>query len=119
MGRKLGMGLRFLFEEGGLGPHLTKSRLGRGLALHTKWHLNPLSHLAATGMGLKLGAVPLWGGGAGCQCNTMWPGPRPTMHAKFHIDPFNRLATLHQRYRQQKQTGQTDRHERQRSDSIG
>jgi len=41
------------------------------------------------------------------------------MHAKFHIDPFNRLATLHQRYRQQKQTGQTDRHDRQRSDSIG
>jgi len=33
--------------------------------------------------------------------------------AKFHFDPSNRLATVHQRHRQ---TGQTDR---QRSDSIG
>jgi len=35
------------------------------------------------------------------------------LHAKFHIDPSNRLATVHERYRQ---TGQTDR---QRSGSIG
>jgi len=35
------------------------------------------------------------------------------LRAKFHLDPSNRLATIHQRYRQ---TGQTDR---QRSDSIG
>jgi len=34
------------------------------------------------------------------------------LHAKFHLDPSNRLATIHQRYRQ---TVQTDR---QRSDSI-
>jgi len=34
------------------------------------------------------------------------------LHAKFHLDPSNRLATIHQRYRQ---TGQ----DRQRSDSIG
>ena len=27
------------------------------------------------------------------------------LHAKFHLDPSNRLATIHQRYRQ---TGQTD-----------
>jgi len=32
------------------------------------------------------------------------------LHAKLHLDPSNRLATIHQRYRQ------TDR---QRSDSIG
>ena len=31
------------------------------------------------------------------------------LHAKFHLDPSNRLATVHQRYRQ---TGQ-------RSDTIG
>ena len=32
-------------------------------------------------------------------------------HTKFHLDPSNRLATIHQRYRQDRQTGQ-------RSDSI-
>ena len=33
-------------------------------------------------------------------------------HAKFHLDPSNRLATIHQRHRQTGQTGQ-------RTDSIG
>jgi len=37
------------------------------------------------------------------------------LHAKFHLDPSNRLATIHQRHRQDR-TGQTDR---QLSDSIG
>ena len=43
------------------------------------------------------------------------------LRAKFHIDPSNRLATIHQRHRQDRtlQTGQTDRQDRQRSDSIG
>jgi len=35
------------------------------------------------------------------------------LHAKFHLDPSNRLATIHQRYRH------TDRTDRQRSDGIG
>ena len=35
------------------------------------------------------------------------------LHAKFRLDPSNRLARVHQRY---SQTGQTDR---QRTDSIG
>ena len=26
------------------------------------------------------------------------------LHAKFHLDPSNRLATVHQRYRQDRQT---------------
>jgi len=34
------------------------------------------------------------------------------LHTKFHLDPSNRLATVHQRYRQ------TDRQTGQRSDSI-
>ena len=34
------------------------------------------------------------------------------LHAKFHLDRSNRLATIHQRHRQ-------DRQDRQRSDSIG
>jgi len=37
------------------------------------------------------------------------------LHAKFHLDPSNHLATIHQRHRQTGQTGQTDR---QRTDSI-
>jgi len=36
------------------------------------------------------------------------------LHAKFHLDPSSRLATIHQRHRQ---TGQTDS-TGQRSDSI-
>jgi len=56
---------------------------------------------------------PFGGGGAGSPSNTMWPGPRPYLHAKFHLDPSNRLSTIHQRHRQ------TDRQDRQRSDSIG
>jgi len=46
------------FGEGELGPHLTQSRLAKAY-LHTKWHVNPCSHLATTDMGRKLGAVPL------------------------------------------------------------
>jgi len=29
------------------------------------------------------------------------------LRAKFHLDPSNHLATVHQRYRQDRQTGQT------------
>jgi len=29
------------------------------------------------------------------------------LHAKFHLDPSNRLATVHERHRQDRQTGQT------------
>jgi len=50
------------FGQGERGPHLTQSSVGWAEAyLHTKWHLDLCSHLAATDMGLKLGAVPLWG----------------------------------------------------------
>jgi len=41
------------------------------------------------------------------------------LHAKFHLDPSNRLATIHQRYRQTGQTDRQDRTDRQRTDSIG
>ena len=40
--------------------------------LHTKWHLNPSRHLATTDMGLKLGAVPLYGWEAGSSSNTKY-----------------------------------------------
>jgi len=48
-------------------------------------------------------------GAAGSQSNNVaWA--EAYLHAKFHLDPSNRLATIHKRYRQ------TDR---QRSDSMG
>ena len=36
----------------------------------------------------------------------MWPWAEAYLHAKFHLDPSNRLATVHERYRQTGQTGQ-------------
>ena len=52
--------------------------------LHTKWNLDPCSHLAATDICLKLGApLPFGGGGAGSPFNTMWQGPRPTCMPSF------------------------------------
>jgi len=53
-------------------------------------------------MGRILGAVPLWGGEVGPhlrQCG----GAEAYLHAKFHLDPSNRLATIHQRHRQDRQ----------------
>jgi len=38
---------------------------------------------------------------------------RGFLHAKFPLDPSNRLATMHKRYRQDKES------DRQRTDSIG
>ena len=33
-------------------------------------------------------------------------GAEAYLHAKFHLDPSNRLATVHQRHRHDTQTGQ-------------
>ena len=52
-------------------------------------------------------SVLLSGRGSGFPSNTMWPGPRPTSVPNFiHLDPSNRLDTVHQRHRQ---TDRTDR----------
>jgi len=72
--------------------------------LCTKWHLNLSSRLATTDMG------PL-GGELGPHLTQCGLG-RVYLHAVFHFDPCNRLATIHQRYRQRDRTGQ-------RCDSIG
>jgi len=78
--------------------------------LRTKWHLDPSSlavALATTDMGRKLGALPLFGGGARYPSNTMWPGPRPTsVPSGILIHPCSRLTKigLHQRYRQTDRT---------------
>jgi len=53
-------------------------------------------------MGRKLGAVPIWGelGPHLTQCGRA----EAYLHAKFHLDPSNHLATIHQRHRQDRQT---------------
>jgi len=111
-GPKIG-GLCPFLGRGAASPSITMSLGSSKAYLPTKWHLDPSSHLATTDMGQKLGAVPLCWGGPGSPSNTMWPGPRPTCVPSFmifHLDPSNRLATIHQRYRQDG--------DRQRCDSI-
>ena len=59
-------------------------------------------------MGRKLGGVCapfLWGGELGPHRTECGLG-RVYLHALFHFDPSNRLATTDQRYRQRGQTGQ-------------
>jgi len=61
-----GGGLRRLFGEGKLGPHVTQYVVWAEAYLRTKWHLDPCSRLTTIDMGLKLGASPpFWGGGLG------------------------------------------------------
>jgi len=48
----------------------------------------------------NLGVLRPFPWGAGSASNAMWPGPRPILHIKWHLDPSNRLATIHRRYRQ-------------------
>jgi len=70
------------------------------------------NRLATVDVGRKYGGLcQFWGGRTGSASNTMWPehnvaGPESYLLAKFHLDPSNRLATIHQRYRQ---TDRTDR----------
>jgi len=64
--------------------------------------------LATIDVGQKVGEAdaPLSvGEGAGSPSNTMLPG-EAYLRTKWHTDPSNRLATIHQRY---SQTGHTDR----------
>ena len=66
-----------------------------------------------------------WGGGLSpfwrelgdhlTQCR----GAEAHLRGKFHLNPSNHLATIHQRHRQARQTGWTDRDTGQRSDSTG
>jgi len=43
-------------------------------------------------------------------------GAKAYLHAKYHLDPSNHLATIHRRHRQ---TDKQDRTDRQWSDGIG
>ena len=55
--------------------------------------------------------MPLSLGGARSPSDNV-AGAQAYLHAKFHLDPSNHLAAIHQRYGQTSQTGQ-------RSDSMG
>ena len=59
-------------------------------------------------MGRKSGrrAVSLWGGSWVTILHNV-AGAEAYLCAKLHLDPSNRLATIHQCYRQYRQTGQT------------
>ena len=87
-----------------MSPHMSSQygelRPTSGSFLHTKWHLDPSSHLATT-YGPKIGgsAPPLGEGELGPHLTQCDQG-RAYLHAKFHLDPSNRLATIHQRYKQ-------------------
>jgi len=64
MGRKLGAVPAFVFLPGELGPHLTQSRLGRGLPPYQVASLSIQMFGYTIDMGRKLGAVPpFWGVG--------------------------------------------------------
>jgi len=82
--------------------------------LLTKWHLDASSRLATTDMGRKLGAVPPFWKRSWVSTKNNVAGAEGYLHAKFHFDSSKRLTTIHQRYRQDRQTDIG-----QRSDSIG
>jgi len=105
MGGKLGRGLCPLFCRAAGSPSSTMwpgprpTSMPSAILIHPAvW---PTRHEAKIG-----GSTPFLGRGS-------WA----YLHAKFHLDASNRLATVHQTYRHDRQTDrQTDRL---RSDSIG
>jgi len=70
--------------------------------------------------GAKIGCVYPFGGGELCPHLTQCGQGEAYLHAKFRLDPSNRLATVHERHRQtDRQTDRTGQTARQRTDSIG
>jgi len=111
MDRKLGRRLHPLFGKGELGPHLTQSPGPRPTSIPSGILIHPA--IWPQQMGRKLALCPFGERGGGSQSNAMWPGPKPTcVPIKFHIGPSNRLATVRQRYRQDRQTDRQDRQDR-------
>jgi len=98
--------------RGELGPHLTQCCLLQGLPPYqvASWSIQPFGQTWAEIWGLcpfRESCVPISHNVAAAEAY---------LHAKFHLDPSSRLATIHRRCRQaDRQTGQTE----QRSGSIG
>jgi len=100
-------GLCPLFWGGGAGsPSNTKVAWAEAY-LHTKWHLNPCGRLATTDMGRKLGGCAPLGRGSWVPILHSVARAEACLHAKFHLDPSNHFATVHQHYRQDRQTDRT------------
>ena len=97
MGRKLGA--LFPFWGGGAGFLSNTMSLGPRPTSDIQWLLDPSSHLTTTDMGRKLGLCPFAKEKLGPHLTQYGQG-RGYLHAKFHLDPFNRLATIHQRHRE-------------------
>ena len=108
-GPKIGEGALPPFGDGRAGsPSNTKSPGLRPSSIPS----GILIYLAATDMGRKLdGGCTRLGQGAGSPSNNVVRA-EDYLPAKFHLDPSDRLATVHERHRQ-------DRTDRQRTDSIG
>ena len=53
--------------------------------------------------------MPLWGRGAVSPSNTILARDKPYLLAKFHLDPSNRLATVHGRHRQDRTDSRANR----------
>jgi len=94
---KIGEGAPPPFWGGELGLHLTQSPGSRPTSIPSGILIHPAIWPQQIWTE-NCGAVPLWGRGAGSplQCGQ----GRDLPHAKFHLDPSNRLATIHQRHRQ-------------------
>jgi len=106
---KIGEGAPPPFGERAGSPSNIKSPRQRPTSYQVaSWSMQPFGR---NSYGPKIGgAVPLWEGEQGChliQCGQGWGLPA-IPHAKFHIDPSNCLATVHQRYRQDRTDWQTD-----------
>ena len=55
--------------------------------------------LATIDMGRKLGVVPLFGRGSWVIIQHKIARAEAYLRAKFHLDPSNRLATVHERHK--------------------
>jgi len=99
MGRKFG-GLRPLFLGGGAGsPSNNKSSGPKPTSKPT----GILIHAPIWPQQIWVKNWPRWGRGADSPSNTV-SGAEIYLHAKFHLDPSNHLATVHKRHRQDRTT---------------
>jgi len=110
MGRNFGGSAPFLEREAGY-PSNTKSPGSRPTSVPSGILIHPAiwpQQIWAENWGL----CPFGGGGTGSPSNTMLTHVAKAeayLRAKFHLEPSNRLATVHQRHRQIGQDRQTDR----------
>ena len=104
MGQKLGGSAPFFGEE--VGPHLTQSPGPRPTSIPS----GILIYAAIWPQRIwaeNWGAVPLWGEEELGPPSNNVARVEAYLHAKFHLDPFNPLAIIHQHYRQTGQDRQT------------